>query len=832
MKRRALTALLVTGILLVLGPFAHSAQKQDAPGLGDPGPLQSLAIDTGRSADGRFDIAGRDASQQLLVTGIYAAGQVRDLTRQVTYTTDPAGIVEIDATGWVRPFKEGEATIQASSALGQDAAVKVTVTNIEVDAPSNFPNQVVPVLARYGCNGGGCHGKSGGQNGFALSLFGFEPAEDYGHLVNDARGRRLFPAAPDRSLLLLKATGGLPHGGGQRIDKGSLPYNVLRRWIEQGMPYASEDDPVVTRIEVLPKETLMERNAQQQITVVAHFSDGGTADVTRMTRLHSNDGAMAEISPTGLVTTKELTGSVAIMMLYQVHVATFRATVPLGVPVDNLPQPKNFVDELVFGKLKQLGLPASGICPDGTFLRRGTIDIAGRLPSVEEAERFLADSDPHKREKLIDQLLASTDYADFFANKWAAVLRNKRNENESKEPTFAFHAWIRESLYQNKPYDEFVRGVIASSGDFRTSPGTVWYKEVKDKSAQLEDTAQLFLGLRIQCARCHHHPFEKWSQQDYYGFEAFFSRVGQKPGPLPGDGAPQIIYHRRGVAESKNPKTDQPVKPTVPGGEPMELAPDTDPRHKLIDWMVAEDNPFFAPALANRYWKHFFGRGLVDPEDDMRVTNPASNPALLQALGQHFIESGFDMKQLIRTICTSHTYQLSAMPNEWNQDDKQNFSRYFPKRLQAEVLLDAIDELTQSKTNFKTVPADSSAVSLPDNAFDSNFLKIFGRPDASSACECERSADANLAQSLHLLSSQELQQKIAGPRTQRLADDKARSHEEKIRELYLVSFSREPEPDELTIAVEHLNKYESDPKRAYADIIWTLMNTKEFLFAH
>lgn len=820
------------GFVLASVSPAGAQEKRDAPGLGDPGQLQSISIETGRAVDGKIAIAGRDASQQLVVMGQYASGQVRDLTRKVTFTISPDGIAAVDNTGWVTPIKEGEATIHAKTDSGQDATIGVVVSNIEVDLPVNFPNEVVPVFTKFGCNGGGCHGKSGGQNGFALSLLGFEPPEDFEHLVKEARGRRLFPAAPDQSLLLQKAAGGLPHGGGQRIDQGSPPYNVVRRWIEQGMPYGNDDDPVVTRIDVLPDETLMGREAQQQIAVVAHFSDGSTKDVTRMTQFDSNDSEMAEVSPTGLVTTGQLTGSVAVMARYQGHVDVYRATIPLGVPVENLPQEKNFIDELVFKKLKQLGLPTSEICDDSTFLRRVTIDIAGRLPTLEETERFLEDKDPNKREKVVDQLLASTDYAEYFANKWAAVLRNKRNNNDSKAPTFAFHSWIRQSLHANKPYDQFVREVIASSGDFRTSPGTVWFKEVDERSAQLEDTAQLFLGLRIQCARCHHHPFEKWSQQDYYGFEAFFTRVGQKPGPLPGNDAPKIIYHQRGTASSRNPKTGESVPPTGLGSEPMEIAPDVDPRHKLVDWMAAEENPFFAYALANRYWKHFFGRGLVDPEDDMRVTNPASNPELLQALGKHFIENDFDMKDLIRTICSSQTYQLSAIPNDWNQDDKQNFSRYFPKRLHAEVLLDAIDALTLSKSRFSGVPQETSAVALPDNAFNSYFLTVFGRPEASSACECERSSDANLAQSLHLLNSQEIQQKVSGPRASQLAGDKARSHEDRIRELYLVAFSREPEPEEVAIAMEHVKKHEDDAKRAYEDIIWALINTKEFLFNH
>lgn len=829
----ALAELALTVTLTVcLTGLTFAADSPEPPGLGDPGNLDSIVIETGHTVDGKVIIAGRDASQQLMVIGKYASGQTRDLTRKVEYTVSPENVVRVDATGWVTPIAEGTATLHAKTADGKDATLNIEVTHIDVDLQVNFPNEVTPIFTKFGCNGGGCHGKSGGQNGFALSLLGFEPQEDYEHLVKEARGRRLFPAAPEKSLLLTKASGVLPHGGGHRIDHASPPYNVIKRWIEQGMPYGKETDPKTVKIEVTPTEVLMGRNAQQQFVVIAHMSDGTTKDITRMAQFDSNDTEMCEVSPTALVTTGGLTGSVAVMARYQGLVGVFRATVPLGVKVDNLPPTKNFVDELVFKKLKHLGLPTSEVCDDSTFLRRVSIDIAGRLPTIEESEAFLEAQHPNKREELVNRLLDSTDHAEYFANKWAAILRNKRNNNENKTPTFAFHSWIRQSIHENKPYDDFVREVIASSGDFRTSPGTVWYKEVKDRSAQLEDTAQLFLGMRIQCARCHHHPFEKWSQQDYYGFEAFFSRVGQKPGPLPGNNSPKTIYHQTGIASANNPKTNQKVMPTGLGSEPLEIPAHEDPRQKLVDWMAEKDNPFFAYALSNRYWKHFFGRGLVDPEDDMRVTNPASNPELLDALSQHFIKSEFDMKDLIRTICTSQTYQLSAIPNEWNEDDKQNFSRYFPKRLNAEVLLDAIDELTLSQSRFSGVPSGTSAVALPDNAFNSYFLTVFGRPEASSACECERSSDANLAQSLHLLNSQEIQQKVAGKRAQQLAAEKERPHEDRIRELYLVAFSREAEPEEITIAMTHVEKHKDDPKRAYEDIIWALINTKEFLFNH
>src|SRR6056297_492506 len=801
----------------------------EPPGLGAPGTLETVSIETGRGLNGGVTLAGRDASQQLLISGKYSSGQIRNLNTKATYLVHPTGIVNVDATGWVTTIAEGEATIEAELPGGISASVLVKVTDLITDIPVNFPNEVVPVFTKYSCNSGGCHGKSGGQNGFALALLGFEPREDYEHLVNELRGRRLFPGAPDRSLLLLKASGGLAHGGGARFDMDSPPYRVIRRWIEQGMPYGEAEDPVVTRIEAFPKERLMPRDGKQQLLVVAHYSDGSTRDVTRMTQFDSNEQDMGAVSQTGMVSTGKMTGTVAIMMRYQSHVDVFRGTVPLGIKVENLPPSSGFIDDLVFKKLTELGLPPSKLSSDGTFLRRITIDLAGRLPTRTETEQFLADQDTTKRARAIDRLLDSSDYADYFANKWAAVLRNKRATNARKMHTYGFHDWIQGSLRENKPYDEFVREVITASGDSQFNPPVNWYNEVKDQSAQLEDTAQLFLGMRIQCAKCHHHPFEKWSQDDYYGFAAFYSRVGRKPSPL--DNQRSRIFHQRGVASANNPKTGQNVKPTGLGDVALEIPVDEDPREHLADWMSHSDNPFFARALVNRYWKHFFGRGIVEPEDDMRVTNPASNPALLDALAADFIQSDFDLKHLVRTITNSQTYQLSATPNDYNENDTQNFSRYYPQRLNAEVLLDSVDVLTATPTRFAGLPAGTRAVELPDNAFDSYFLTVFGRPESASACECERTGDANLAQHLLLLNSKEIQAKLSSGRSVQLSDD-SRNHAAKISELYRIAFSREPDPEEVAIAVSHIAKNQENVRAAYEDVIWSLINTKEFLFNH
>ncbi|MEX0716441.1 MAG: DUF1549 and DUF1553 domain-containing protein [Planctomycetaceae bacterium] len=820
--------------LFAVCAWAVSGQPLDAAeksaGLGDRGLLESLRLEPDAAGKG-VTIGSRDARQQLFLTGVYSSGQLHDHTRQAKLTAEPAGVVEIDATGLVTPLADGKAVVKAVHD-GKAAELPVTVEGFANPQPINFGNQIVPIFTKLGCNGGGCHGKASGQNGFKLSLLGFYPEDDYEFLVKEARGRRVFLASPDESLLLTKPTGRSPHGGGKRMDVDSNEYRLIRRWIEQGMPYGREDDPVVTGIQCLPEGRVMDRSGEQQVSVLATYSDGTVEDVTRMALFEPNDTEMAEVSVTGLVDTLDLAGEVAIMARYQGQVSTFRATVPLGAEVAKLPPEKNFVDQAVFAKLKLLGVPPSELCDDATFIRRVSLDIAGRIPTAEEVGAFLADTAADKREKLVDKLLDSPEYADYFANKWNLVLRNKKNRNAQSGGTYAFYEWIWSSIYDNKPYDQFVREILTASGDETSSPPVVWFRQVAQTEEQVEDAAQLFLGMRIQCARCHHHPFEKWSQDDYYGLAAFFSRIGKKNKPGENRSDVQRIFHNEGKATAKNPRSNADLVPVGLGGAPMDIPADRDPRHYLADWMAAKDNPFFAHSLANRYWKHFFSRGIVEPEDDMRATNPPTNPELLDALAARFIESGFDMKDLIRSICNSSTYQLSSLPNDFNVRDKQNFSRYYPKRLPAEVLYDAFHQVTGTSENFNGLPAGTTAVQLPDPTLGPYFLKVFGQPQGDTACECERSPDANLAQSLHLLNSNEVQTKVSQGRAARFASDKSRTPEDKIRELYLWAYSRPPSEEELGIATAHIAKHEAEPKVAYEDIVWALVNTKEFLFNH
>ena len=800
-----------------------------------------LRIYSVSAQDKKAKLLGPDANLQLVVYN----SDLQDMTREVVYTSAPDNLISISDSGKVMPLGNGDVTITATNDKGLTGKLDLVVERFETPQPINFPNEIVPLFTKHGCNGGGCHGKSEGQNGFKLSLLGFEPTEDFEYLVKESRGRRLFPAAPEHSLLLRKGAGDLPHGGGARFEHDSWDYKAIVRWMEQGMPYGSPDDPILEKISVFPDSRIVDPGGKQQLAVTAYYSDGSVRDITGIATYESNQKEMGEVDQNGLVTmsTGE-TGDMAVMIRYQEQVSVFQATIPLGIPIESFPIAKNVIDEKVFAKLKTLGLPTSEICDDSTFLRRTSLDIAGRLPTLEETDKYLNSDNPNKRSEWIDSLLSTTDYAEFFANKWSSILRNKRKADTYTRGTQAFHEWIRQSFHINKPYNQFVSELVTARGEISHNPATAWFRNVTDQKERLQDTAQVLLGVRLQCAECHHHPYEKWSQQDYYGFSAFFSRIGKKKTDMPGE---EAVFHNVGLATAKHPKTGQNIKPTPLGGDELDILAEDDPRDDLASWITDEKNPFFAPMLVNRYWKHFFNRAIVEPEDDMRVTNPPTNPELLQALSNQFISTGYDIKDLIRTICNSTTYQLSAIPNEHNAGDRQNYSRYYPKRLPAEVLLDSIDRMTGSPTSFAGQLPGTRAVALPDDSYNSSsyFLTVFGRPEMDSACECERAQGASLAQTLHLLNSKNIQDKLsgAGGNAQKLTSQKERVNEDKITELYKLAFSRNPKDDEMKTAIGYIkkkteqiendaNKKEDSIKMAYEDLVWALLNTKEFLFNH
>jgi len=821
---------MLVALLLVGSIGIPSANADEKPAEG----VRSVHFEFGTQTKGsdensKIVLRGSDARYQCLVTGIDSEGYKIDITRTVTFQVSPAQVASIDAEGVISPLQNGIATLVASTPTGTSASLTIEVTQWDENPPVSFPNQVIPIFTKHGCNGGGCHGKAAGQNGFKLSLLGFEPNEDYEHLVKESRGRRLSQASPDSSLLLTKSINASPHGGGQRLEMNSQEYRILRRWIEQGMMPGKADDPRVVEIKVIPEQRRMRPASEQQIAVIALYSDGQQQDVTAAVQFESNDTEMADVTKRGIVSIKSLAGEVAVMARFQGQVAVFRASVPILEGQNQWPEPTNPIDAAVIAQLKSLNIPISNVCDDNTFLRRVTLDLTGQLPTLAEIKQFGSNPSAGKRGEWIEYLLSSENYAEHFANKWMLILRNRRDNPGQKAGSFAFHRWIREQIANNRPFDEFVRDIVAASGAMDVHPPVVWYRQVADTFSRLEDTSQLFLGQRIQCARCHHHPFEKWAQKDYFQMASFFSQVKTKPGQSPDE---TVVFTSMGAPRASHPKTGESLKPAGLDGPVIEDSDQRDPREALVDWMVDKQNRFFAKSIANRYWKHFMGRGLVEPEDDMRVTNPPSNPELLDALADQLTQSSYDLKALIRSICNSRVYQLDTEPNGENLRDRKCNSRHYPKRLGAEEILDSVDQFTGTSTAFDSMPENTRAAALPDSSFRSYFLTVFGRPEATTACECERSNESTLAQSLHFANSKELIAKLgeANALPQVLSKGTS-SHGENIGEVYLRAFSRLPTEKELESALAYLDKKENK-QEAYQDLVWAILNCKEFLFNH
>jgi len=802
------------------------------------------AADALEAQPSKVTLRGAGAVEQVLVsaTAVPAAAEGRpaslarwDVTRDATYRSSDSTVVEVDPDGLIRSAGDGAALVHIEAA-GRETSLEVVVEDSGRHLPMNFANEIIPIFTKYGCNSGPCHGKAEGRNGFKLSLLGFDPDLDHESLVKQGRGRRVSLDVPEESLVLLKPSGKLVHEGGQLLDPAGNDYSKLIRWIRAGAPFGSPQDPRVTSIEVIPRERVLSRGGKQQLKIMARYGDGRFEDVTRLAQYESGAPEMAESTSEGLITaTADLSGETAVMVRYQGQVGVFRATIPHGAPPGHPAwagwRSHNFIDDLVLAKLRKLELPPSDLASDAEFLRRASLDICGTVPDEAEVIQFLADGSPDKRSALIDELLERPEYASFFALKWGDLLRIRRDgKNERMQETYAFHEWLRRSFSSGKPYDRMVTEILTAAGEARFDPPAAWYREAGSPEVLADDTAQVFLGTKIGCAQCHHHPFERWSQKDYYGMVSFFSRLGRKPLPNSEDDI-SIVIKPEGAA--RHPKTGEAVLPRPLGGEELRVRRGEDPREKLASWMADPANPYFARALANRMWAHFFGKGITEPVDDLRATNPPSNPELLDALARRFVESEFDLKDLVRTICRSRAYQLASQPNEHNARDSGNFSRYVPKRLQAEVLLDSVCRLTGQPETFPGLPKGARAIDLPDETAGSAFLVMFGKPRRVSSCECERPRDASLGQSLHLLNSDEVLSKIHAKegRAARLAAD-TRTHEDKVREVYRVGLAREPGTIELEVAVQHIREAVKDGRQGYEDLIWALVNTKEFQFNH
>ena len=775
--------------------------------------------------------------RQLVVTGEYSNGQVRDLTHLVKVAANPSGVVQVGEGLFLRGMKDGAATLTLTAG-GKAATVAVTVKESAATKPVSFRHEVVAVMNVGGCNMGACHGTPSGKNGFKLSLRGFDPAADYLQLTRDQFGRRSDSQDPANALIWLKGLGRVPHEGGARLLANSLPAELLAGWLKGGLPDDPKDLPAVTKLEVTPGGRVQLNPARwQQLAVQATFADGKTRDVTRLTNLSSSDPSVADVTPTGLVEFRR-PGEVAILARYLEEMVSVRLT--YLEPRDGFrwpnPPEHNFVDTHTFAKLKQMTILPSDLCSDSEFVRRAYLDAVGRMPTAAEATAFLADASKGKRDKLIDTLVTLPEFADFWALKWADVLRSSRKAIQLKGST-GFQAWLREQFAANRPFDAVVKDLLTATGNTYANPPANYYRIAKDPTALAESTAQLFLGVRMQCAKCHNHPFERWTQDDYYGLSAVFARVKVKPAATVSDAKPnaaqsaEVVYTDRG-GEVSQPRTGKQMKPRFPGTGDADVKPGDDRRAAFADWLTSPGNAFFAKSVANRVWFHLMGKGIVDPVDDFRDSNPAANDDLLNALADDFAKHKFDLRRLVTTILKSRTYQLSAMPNDTNRDDTRYFSRAVTKLLTAEQLLDALCDLTAVPEKFAGLPAGTRAVQLPDGEVNHPFLKTFGQPARELACECERESDGNLAQALQLINGPTVNEKVKNPNNRLgtlLAAKKADT--DILDELYLVALARKPDAEEVKIALGHVAKG-SDRRKAWEDVLWAILNTREFLFRH
>ena len=778
----------------------------------------------------------RDA-RQLVVSGKYGDGSVRDLTGVVELKVEPAGVVELQEGGYLRPKKNGSATVTVN-ANGKEVRVAVTVTGMEKAAPVSFRRDVIAAMNVGGCNMGACHGTPSGKNGFKLSLRGFDPAADFLQLTREQFGRRTGKHDPEQSLLLLKGVGRVPHEGGQRFSATSVPGEVVTAWLAEGLKDDAPTLPAVKKIEVTPPARLLKAPSKwQQLGVVVTFADDSKRDVTRLTNFSSSDPSIADVTPTGMVEFKR-SGEVAILCRYLEELVAVRITYlePRDGFVWPNPPETNFVDTHTFAKLKQMSIAPSELSEDHEFVRRAYLDCIGRMPTTDEAKAFLADKDAKKRDKLIDALVDTPEFADFWALKWADVLRSSRKTIQVKG-SYGMQAWLRGHFLKNTPMDKIVQEVITANGNSYSNPPANYYRIAKDPTALAETTAQLFLGVRMQCAKCHNHPFERWSQDDYYGMAAWFARVRTKPEPTIGAKPPggavtaEVIFTARD-GEVNQPRTGKQMKPRYIGTGDADVKPGEDRRAVLAVWLTSSENAFFGKSVANRVWFHLMGKGIVDPVDDFRDSNPSCNDELLDALAKDFAKNKFDMKVLVKTIMKSRTYQLSAQPNDSNRDDGKYFSHAVTKLLTAEQLLDAICDFTAMPEKFAGLPAGTRAIQLPDGEVNHPFLKAFGQPARELACECERESDGNLAQALQLINGPTVNEKVRGAnnRLGKLLAAKTKD-DEILSELYFAALGRAPFADEKQIALDHVAKRD-DKRKAWEDLVWALVNTREFLFRH
>jgi hypothetical protein len=833
-RRRVFLACLCTA--LGLGCLAAAFVRADLPTAPDArakvvGAPTALIVQPEK-----ITLNGPRATQQLVISGRYVDGNLRDLTHFADVTVEAADVVGLDAERFLTAKKNGTTNIVVKAGT-QTVKVPVLVQNVDKPQPVSFRNEVVAALNVGGCNAGACHGTPSGKNGFKLSLRGYDPSADFVQLTHDVLGRRTDRQHPEMSLIVQKALGRVPHEGGSRFAITSIPAQTILGWVGEGLKDDAPTLPPLTKIDVLPgNRVLNEPSRHQQLAVIAQFADGTVKDVTRLTVFSSSDQAIANVTPNGLVEFAQ-SGEVAILCRFLMELMPVRLTYLEPKPGFTWPNPpeNNYVDKHVFSKLKLLNIMPSDVCSDQEFIRRAYMDLCGVLPTTAETRKFLGSKDTQKRAKLVDELLERPEYADLWTLKWSDVFRSTRKTVQVKG-TFVFQKWMHGHIANNTPFDNVIREVIFSGGSTFSNPAANYYRIARDPQNLAETTAQLFFGIRMQCAKCHNHPFERWTQDDYYSMSAFFARVKQRkdtvdPGDKTGKDGAEVIYVDR-TGEVEQPRTGKDMPPRFLGGAIADVGPGKDRREALAKWMSGPTNPFVPKSVVNRVWYHLMGRGIVDPVDDFRDSNPSANDDLLDALGKDFVNSKFDIKHVIRTIMNSRTYQLSARTNQFNKDDSKYFSHAVTKLHTAEQLFDALCYVTDVPEKFAGFALGTRAVQLPDGEVNHPFLKTFGQPARELACECEREGDSNLAQALQLINGPAVNDRLrnATNRIGKLIAAK-KTDREILDELFLVTLTRPPTDSESQAMLSHVTA-QMDKRRAWEDVHWALINSKEFLFRH
>jgi hypothetical protein len=772
-------------------------------------------------------LASVQARQRVVVQALYADGVTRDVTARTKFTLANPHLAKV-ADGLVSSLTNGQTDLRLTFA-GRSLTVPVTVTNAAIQPPLSFRHDVLPVFTKAGCNAGACHGTSRGKDGFHLSLYGFDPDGDYFRLTREQIGRRINLALPRESLLIQKGLGAVQHTGGVRFTTNSALYQTLVNWLEAGAPQDPTNISKLTGIELFPKAAVMEgSNATQRFIVRAQYSDGTQRDVTPLAVLLSNNEGCARAAEDGAVTAGQRGEAFIQARFGEFNVGAPIIVIPKGLPYawPNVPA-FNYIDAAVYAKLKRLRLTPSELCDDTTFLRRVYLDLVGQLPPPAAVNQFLNDPDPAKRDKLVDELLGRKGFAELWVMKWAELLEIRSRENiVYPKAALVYYEWLRDQMLAGQSLDHIVQQLLTASGSTLREPAANYYQMEPDSQKLAENTAQVFLGMRIQCAQCHNHPFDRWTLNDYYGFTAFFTQVGRKPGDDPRE---TVIFDRHD-GEAKHPVTGAVAPPKFLGGETPDLKGQSR-REVLARWLTSPDNPYFARNVANIVWAHFLGRGIIEPVDDVRISNPASNPELLDALASRLVACHFDLKKLVRDICTSRTYQLSTKPNATNASDERNFAKAAIRRIRAEVLRDCISQVTEAQDKFPGLPRGAKAVEIPDGNTSDYFLTAFGRASRTTVCSCEVKVDPNLSQALHLLNGETIQNKIEEGGVVKTLLQRGKTPDQIITDLYLRCLSREPTPEEVA-KLKTFFKDGAPPAPVLNDVFWSLLNAKEFVFNH